>query len=261
MFKTAYGTVYNSAPCAYEYGKKFVDSTSMDNIPIGADVFFSGSKVPCGKHTAGHVGIYIGDGYMIHTWNGVVKKDKVIDIHNMKSYDYMGWGWHGDMTFTSVTPTSDTSNKSLKTNTYYNLTNSKSGKLLNVYGSRSASNTNVTVYQKDGTSGQAFKLISHGTKTFNGKTYTKYIIVAKCASACALNVYGTTAKNGANVNIWKKSGNTTQDWIFEAVSGGYIIRSANNPNYVLTASGTANSANVKLATYSLGNTYQIWKLS
>lgn len=261
MFQKAYNTSYNSAPCAYEYGKKFVDNTRMDNIPIGADVFFSGSTTKCGNHTAGHVGIYIGDGYMIHTWNGVVKKDKVADIHNKKSYDYMGWGWHGDMTFSSATPAPDTSNKALKTNTYYNLTNSKSGKLLNVYGSKSASNTNVTVYQKDGTSGQAFKLISNGTKTYNGKTYTKYIIVSKCASACALNVYGTTAKNSSNVNIWKKSGNTTQDWIFEAVNGGYIIRSANNPNYVLTASGTKNSANVQLSTYSSGNTYQIWKLS
>ena len=261
MFQKAYGTAYNSAPCAYEYGKKFIDSTSMDNIPIGADVFFSGSNVTCGKHTAGHVGIYIGDGYMIHTWSGKVKKDKVIDIHNKNSYDYMGWGWHGNMTFTTDTPSTDSSANSLKTNTYYTLTNAKSGKLLNVYGSKSASNTNVTIYQKDGTSGQAFKFVSHGTTKYNGKTYTKYIIIAKCASSCALNVYGTSAKNGANVNIWKKSGNSTQDWIFEAVNGGYVIRSANNPNFVLTASGTANSTNVKLATYSSGNTYQIWKLS
>lgn len=68
-------------------------------------------------------------------------------------------------------------------------------------------------------------------------------------------------KNGSNVNIWTKSGNNTQDWIFEAVNGGYVIRSANNTAYVLTASGTSNSSNVKLATYSAGNTYQIWKLS
>lgn len=268
MVQKAYSTKYNSKPCAYEYGKKYLDSKDINSIPIGADVFFTGSTTECKtcKNTCGHIGIYIGDGYMIHTWAGVVKKDKVSTIANKKNYDFYGWGWHGDMTFASSESASTSSSSAtvktpLKTGTWYRVTNSKSGKLLNVYGSKSASNTNVTIYKKDNTSGQDFKLVANGTKSFGGKTYTKYIIVARCASKCALNVYGSSAKNNSNVNIWTKTGNNTQDWIFVPTGNGYVIRSANNTNYVLTASGTSNSSNVKLATYSSGNTYQIWSLA
>lgn len=260
MVQKTYGTTYNSAPCAYEYGTKYLDKTTRDDIPIGADVFFTGSKTSCGNHKAGHIGIYIGDGYMIHAWDGKVVKAKVDSITKSGTYKYRGWGWHGNMSF-STTSTTSSVTTTLKTGTWYKFTNTKSNKLLNVYGSKSASNTNVTVYQKDGTSGQDFKLAAHGTMKFNGKTYTKYTITPRCASKCALNVYGSSSKNGSNVNIWTKSGNNTQDWIFEAVNGGYVIRSANNTSYVLTANGTSNSSNVKLATYAAGNTYQIWKLA
>ncbi|MBR4868887.1 MAG: RICIN domain-containing protein [Clostridia bacterium] len=263
MVSKTYGTIYNSACCAYKYGSTHIDSTNKNNIPVGADVFFTGSSSTCNKckNKCGHVGIYVGDGYIVHDWAGYVRKHKISDITKSGSYSFRGWGWHGNMSFSTTNTTNTTTSSTLKTGTWYKFTNSKSNKLLNVYGSKSTSNTNVTVYQKDGTSGQDFKLVANGTKNFNNKTYTKYVIVPRCASKCALNVYGTSAKNGANVNIWTKSGNSTQDWIIVPVSNGYVIRSANNTNYVLTASGTSNSSNVKLATYSSGNTYQIWKLS
>ena len=150
------------------------------------------------------------------------------------------------------------------TSATYTIKNSGSGKMLNVYGSKSASNTNVTVYQSDGTKGQKCKFISNGTMTYNKVSFNKYIIEFACASSCALNVYGNSAANNSNVNIWKKSGNTTQAWILEYVTSpekGYIIRSANNPKYVLTANGTSNSSNVCLKTYSTTNKNQVWTCS
>lgn len=150
------------------------------------------------------------------------------------------------------------------TSATYTIKNSGSGKMLNVYGSKSASNTNVTIYQSDGTKGQKCKFISNGTTTYNKVSYNKYIIEFACAPSCALNVYGSAAANNSNVNIWKKSGNTTQAWILEYVTSpakGYIIRSANNPKYVLTANGTSNSSNVCLKTYSSTNKNQVWTCS
>ena len=141
---------------------------------------------------------------------------------------------------------------------YKTVSNSGAGKMLNIVSNSSACGANVTVYQADGTTGQQFKATAHGTKTWNGTTYTKYVFTAKCSPNCALNVYGSTSTAGANVNMWTKSGNDTQDWIITSVSGGYIIRSANNPNLVLTASGTANGSNVKIDTYKAGNKNQIW---
>ena len=136
----------------------------------------------------------------------------------------------------------------------YTLTNKQSNRMLNVQGSSSWSGANVTIYDEDGTTGELFKFIPHGSKYFNGKSYTKYVIEPQCAKTCALNVYGSYSASGFNVNIWTKSGNDTQDWILDPTyGGGYIIRSANNPSCVLTESGIYNMSNVKLTTETLYN--------
>ena len=139
--------------------------------------------------------------------------------------------------------------------------NSQSDILLNVTGSGSQAGTNVNIFRQDGTAGQGFTLTANGSMTYGNETYTKYVITPDCAGECALNVRGKWAKEGANVNIWPKSGNATQDWIFQAVDGGWVIRSADDPAYVLTAMGSDNKSNVKLATYDLGNACQIWNMT
>ncbi len=105
MFMKAYG-FESTAPCAYEYGSKFIDSTSRDNIPIGADVFFSGGKIGnstiCSncRNIAGHVGIYVGDGYIVHLYGTKVVKTKIDYVLNTSGYNYQyrGWGYHGNVT-------------------------------------------------------------------------------------------------------------------------------------------------------------------
>lgn len=136
---------------------------------------------------------------------------------------------------------------SVKTGTYYIITNVAYGKCLNVYGSKSANNTNVTLYQKDGTKGEDFLF----TKNGNG-----YTITPRCSTR-RLNVYGTSAKQKANICIWNATGSSTQRWIIKAVSGGYIICCADNTDYVLTATSSSNSANVNLQKYT-GSKSQIW---
>lgn len=75
----------------------------MDNIPVGADVFFSGSGTPCNTcgNKAGHVGVYVGDGYMVHAMNKQIRKDKVSTIAGYSNLTYIGWGWHGGITIIS----------------------------------------------------------------------------------------------------------------------------------------------------------------
>ena len=124
--------------------------------------------------------------------------------------------------------------------------------MLNVVSNSSKSGTNVTIYQEDGTTGQNFTFISNGRGG--------YVVEPQCAPSCALNVYGQSAVPGANVNIWTKSGNPTQDWIIKTTStvNGYLICSADNPDYVLTAAGVGNSTNVLLQKYERYNMFQIW---
>ena len=137
------------------------------------------------------------------------------------------------------------------TNKYYTISNLGSGKFLNVYGSKNANNTNVTIYTYDRTNGQQWKAVA-----YNGY----YYFVPKCATGRALNVYGSTSKEGSNVCLWSQAKNSTQLWKLEYSSSpsGVIIRSVNNPQYVLTANGSGNSSNVCLKKYSAGNAYQVW---
>ncbi len=135
---------------------------------------------------------------------------------------------------------------------YYLLKNVESGKYLNVVGNSSSSKANVTVFRKDGTSGQLFKLQTSNS----GWT----VLIPACATSCRLNVSGNTSTNGANVNIYKDTGHSTQGWYFEKVNGGYVVRSANKTSIVLSEAGTKNSSNVRIATYSKGSKSQIWVL-
>ena len=100
-FEASYG-FSSSACCANKYGSSYIDSTSRDNIPLGADVFFGGSSVTCGtcKNKCGHVGIYVGNGYIIHGWNGKIVKT-TIDYVISRGYPYRGWGYHSNVVLTN----------------------------------------------------------------------------------------------------------------------------------------------------------------
>ncbi len=94
----------SSSCCAQNYAAYFTDSYDKGNIPIGADVFFSGggSYCPnCGRE-CGHIGIYVGDGYIVHsiamdyTGNASIRKDSIQTLAGW-GYTFTGWGWHGNV--------------------------------------------------------------------------------------------------------------------------------------------------------------------
>ncbi|MDE8703025.1 hypothetical protein PZH32_08635 [Adlercreutzia equolifaciens] len=103
------GAVRSSACCAAEYGRLRGAEGSIltiNSVPIGSDVFFTSESTVCSTCTnkygngtekwyAGHVGIYVGGGYVIHAMNNRIAKDKVVTLHNFKSMDYVGYAAHG----------------------------------------------------------------------------------------------------------------------------------------------------------------------
>ncbi len=100
------GAKRDSACCAYTYGTSHISSSSMSNIPVGADVFFTGSGSTCShcKNKCGHIGIYVGNGYMVHAMSGKVKKDLVTTINSYSNLSYRGWGYHGGITIKEDIP-------------------------------------------------------------------------------------------------------------------------------------------------------------
>ena len=87
--------------CAYKSGSKYIKSTSRDNIPNGATVYFGacggGPCRTCGSQYYGHVGIYVGNGYFVHATGGKVQKSTISSWSNK----YRGWGYCGNFSLKS----------------------------------------------------------------------------------------------------------------------------------------------------------------
>lgn len=136
----------------------------------------------------------------------------------------------------------------------YNLKNVYSGKYLNVSGGKTANGTNINIYEGNGRKSQTYKIY---------KINSSYALTPNCTSRGKLvNVKGNKVKANANVMLYEKNGkgHSTQRWVLEKVSGGYVLRSANNTKYALTCINSKNESNVNMQVYKKGNKKQIWKL-
>ena len=83
---TAAGYEHDNYATALDAGKAWIVSKSPKNIPVGALVFFDTTWHP----TAGHVGIYAGDGMMYDAesqYGGVM-------LRPFTTKGYLGWGWY-----------------------------------------------------------------------------------------------------------------------------------------------------------------------
>ncbi len=60
------------------------------NIPVGATVYLRGRRQGTNGYKYGHVGIYIGNGNVIHALT-TVREQSLNDMLN--TFDYLGWGW------------------------------------------------------------------------------------------------------------------------------------------------------------------------
>ena len=80
-------TAWNSTNGIFDSRKEYNDPNA---IPKGALVFFDTNQTPDYEH----VGLYIGNGKVIHAWTDKVRKDDIDDI----SGKYLGWRWPNNWT-------------------------------------------------------------------------------------------------------------------------------------------------------------------
>lgn len=93
------GCESSSSCCAWNYAQSYMTHGTDVEIPLGADVFFSSegcsyNVVDTYGHNCGHIGIYVGDGYIVHAYSAKIQKMK-IDTVVSHGYTYIGWGYHG----------------------------------------------------------------------------------------------------------------------------------------------------------------------
>lgn len=83
------GLPAGGAASALDACNKWRVSTNR-NIPLGATVYLRGRTPGTNGYKYGHVGIYAGNGNVIHALKTV--KEQSLDSL-LKSFDYLGWGW------------------------------------------------------------------------------------------------------------------------------------------------------------------------
>ena len=193
------------------------------------------------KNPYGHVAIYESDYVHYHQNYSGQYVQKVTNCR-YTGFGLSYWGYIRP-NWSSSTPVNY---ESIATG-YYTLTNVGSGSILNISGGADADQTNVT----GGTWNPGHQ------RLYISPASTGYKMKPVCSSRL-INAWGENPGDGANVNIYKDCNESSQWWLFEKVSDGYVIHLAYNPSLVLTY--WASSNNVAVATYASGDTRQIWKL-
>ena len=127
------------------------------------------------------------------------------------------------------------------------------GKRLDVAGARTANGTNIHLWQQNGNSAQAWKVMDQG----NGY----YELEPQCALGKRLDVAYAASTNGTNVQIHQDLSNSAQRWkIMDQGNGYYELEPQCAPGKRLDVAGasSSNGTNVHLwQDYS--NSAQRWK--
>ncbi len=85
---------------------------------------------------------------------------------------------------------------------------------------------------------------------------TVYNLRADCSAAGRMvNIYATTVASGKNVTLYDRTDDASQQWFFEKVTGGYVVRSVADSSLALDIDGT----NILVKTYT-GAATQIWEM-
>ena len=92
VYQKATGTVSAGAASANVAGRQWAISSNWEDIPVGAAVYGYG-RTPS-SNPYGHVGIYIGNGTVLHNVGGVASNTLTDWVTTYNGY---GWGWqNGD---------------------------------------------------------------------------------------------------------------------------------------------------------------------
>ncbi len=117
--------------------------------------------------------------------------------------------------------------------------------VLDIVNNASWSGANCQLYRLNYSYAQQYKLIRVGTDA-----YGAYFEICKAtASNMVLDVSGGVARNGQNIQLYRRNGTRAQQWyIKDAGNGYYYIVSRLNTNYVMDVSGAGktNGTNIHL---------------
>lgn len=146
------------------------------------------------------------------------------------------------------------------------LVNLASGKSLDVYAGRMQNQTNVRVFNDNGTNAQRWDIVPDGGEGYcDGHYYITYKILSHANNNFALDVDGNTLANKKNIQIYSSYNKDLQSWMFVPMptfsSGGtYEIRSMLKTSMCVDVAGgsNANGANVQLWSHNGANSQKFY---
>ena len=151
----------------------------------------------------------------------------------------------------------------------YSLYNVGTGKYMNWSGGSAGSRVNL--WSRDYTQDESFGVSYPGWLWDYGRNrrWTKYStaygarlkINRSGSSSYYVDIESTQQASGGDYAIaWRDTRNSVQCWYFDLVSSGtYVLRNADKPNLVLTASGSGNGSPLYITGYT-GSSLQKWQL-
>ena len=264
------GASRSSACCAYEYGSSHILSTSIDNIPVGADVFllwnsnYGYTRYTCTadgtktKHECHHIAVYVGDGYVVHTSGGKVVKTSLSEILNRWNMSFRGWGYHGNVTVVNDMGVKEdislaTSNFDLVDGQTYIIRSALSKKAIEVPGGNTTAGTQIKVWSYD-TSGN-----SPWQRWIARKCSDGYMFINE-STGQAMDIRDGSTASGAVLQQWTQHGGDAQRFkVVDAGNGKYGLININSQLALdLCGSSTANGAIIDQHGYH-GKDNQLWK--
>lgn len=124
----------------------------------------------------------------------------------------------------------------------YSFVSKSTGLALDVKSAKAANSSNIQVYAANGSKAQSFNVVAVGAL---GKG--TYSIRSASNSNYAVDVKAASAKDGANIQLYKNNGTAAQQWsVVKNWDGTYTIKNVNSGKVLDVKSGKAQSgANVQ----------------
>ena len=145
---------------------------------------------------------------------------------------------------------------------YYNIISKSTGLYLDIPGALATNGRIVSLYEENETNAQKFKLEEieelTGEKTIEEGTY---YIKSAVNTKKVFDVTGNSSSNGANIQLWEKSAESTDNQKFEVkyLSNGYYEIKAKHSGKVLDVAGAGTTNGTRIQQYdSNGSDAQKW---
>ena len=202
-----------------------------------------------GSNNNGHVAICGGDNVYFHqNWDGLyvsVENKSYTNGYNIVATGERANYWgviRPDFDGVSLDPISY---EDIIPDNYF-IRNKESGLYLNVAYGTDADKTQIHPYTFGNYDSQVYNIY----EVDNG-----YEMMPLCSTTRVVNPYCDTVISGKTVNLYQRSGESSQWWKFQSANGGYIIRNVQNPNVCLTP-----QSNSVIVSEYVGSDSQIWRL-